>query len=81
MEEAVAHKRKLLKTPLHKIPIGEAYKSGDGHYGIRIKKPKGQEYEDLPLDRLLSMVVSEADSQYDNKQVPQAEGAAVEENS
>ncbi len=80
MEEATVPKRKLLKTPLHKIPIGEAYKSGDGHYGIRIKKPKGQEYEDLPLDRLLSMVVSEADNQYGKEQAPHSEGAAAGNN-
>lgn len=80
MEEAAVPKRKLLKTPLHKIPIGEVYKSGDGHYGIRIKKPKGKEYEDLPLDRLLSMVVSEADNQYGNEQAPRNEGAAAEDN-
>ena len=44
---------RLIKTPVHNIPIGEAVKSRDGHYSLRIKKPKGNEIEDVPPDKLL----------------------------
>ena len=54
-------KARLLKTPIHKIPIGEAVKKPDGRYCIRIKRPKGEEVEEVLLDQLLSMVVTEAD--------------------
>ena len=51
MEENIVSKPHLIKTPVHKIPIGEPVKNPDGHYSIRIKKPKGNEYEELSLDR------------------------------
>jgi hypothetical protein len=51
----------LIKTPIHKIPIGEAIKAPDGRYTLRIKKPKGAEVEEIPLEKLISMVISEAD--------------------
>lgn len=73
MEET---KAPVLKTPQHNIPIGVPYKK-DGHYGIRMKKAKGQEYEDLSLDHLISMVVTEADNQEKKPQVPQVEGTAA----
>lgn len=77
MEERTAHKPHLIKTPVHNIPIGEPVKTSDGHYCIRIKKPKGSEYEDLPLDCLISMVVKEADAQHGTKQIPHSEGIAA----
>lgn len=57
----ICTKIRLIKTPIHNIPIGEAVKSPDGHYSLRIKKPKGNEIEEVPLDKLLSMVVSIAE--------------------
>ena len=74
-------KPKLIRTPVHKIPIGEAVKKPDGHYSLRIKKPKGSEYEELSLDRVISMVVAEAEAQYGTEQVPRSEGAAAEKKS
>lgn len=55
-------KARILKTPVYKIPIGEAIINQDGHYSLRIKKPKSEEVEEIPLDRLLSMVVTEAEN-------------------
>lgn len=81
MEERTVPKPHLIKTPVHKIPIGEAVKKPDGHYSLRIKKPKGSEYEELSLDHLISMVVTEvvteADSQPGIEQAPHPEGAAA----
>ena len=61
---------RVLKTPVHKIPIGEAVKKPDGRYCIRIKKPKGEEVEEVPLDQLLSMVVTEADNKQEKAETP-----------
>ena len=77
MEERSVPKPHLIKTPVHKIPIGEAVKKPDGHYSLRVKKPKGSEYEELSLDHLISMVVAEADSQPGIEQAPHPEGAAA----
>ena len=77
MEDCTVPKPKLIRTPVHKIPIGEAVKKPDGHYSLRIKKPKGSEYEELSLDHLISMVVTEADSQPGIEQAPHPEGAAA----
>lgn len=77
MEERPVPKSHLIRTPVHKIPIGEAVKKPDGHYSLRIKKPKGSEYEELPLDHLISMVVTEADSSPGIEQAPRSEGAAA----
>ena len=55
--------KRLIYTPKEKIPIGEAVKKPDGRYCLRIKKPKGEEIEEVPLDQLLSMVINEADKQ------------------
>ena len=77
MEERPVPKPHLIKTPVHKIPIGEAVKKPDGHYSLRIKKPKGSEYKELSLDRLISMVVTEAESHPCTEQAPHSEGAAA----
>lgn len=58
---------RVLKTPVHKIPIGVPFKSMDGHYGLRIKKPQCPEYEELPLESLITMVVNEAETNFGNK--------------
>ena len=54
-------RRKMIRTPLHGIPIGEALRRPDGRYILRIKRPKGNEIEAVPLERLLSMVVRTAE--------------------
>ena len=53
----------LVRTPIHQIPIGEPVKSPDGTYCLRIKKPKGPEVEEVPLDKLFSMVISTVEGQ------------------
>jgi hypothetical protein len=78
MEERTSHKLRLIKTPVHNIPIGEPVKTPDGHYGLRIKRPKGNEYEEMSLDTLIFMVVTLADTQSCTQQVPHNEGAAIQ---
>ena len=34
--------RKLIRTPIHNIPIGEAVRTADGRLSLRIKKPNGE---------------------------------------
>lgn len=58
---------RLIRTPVHSIPIGEAFRKPDGHYTLRIKKARSTEYEDLPLDQLLSMVVAGAEGDQKNQ--------------
>ena len=36
MEENIVSKPRLIKTPVHKIPIGEPVKNPDGHYSIHL---------------------------------------------
>ncbi len=78
MEENSYHKPHIIKTPVHKIPIGEAVKKADGHYSIRIKRPQSSEYEELSLDHLISMVVAATDSVQGIVQAPRYEGAAAQ---
>ncbi len=54
-------RHRIVKTPKYRIPIGEAVKSDDGHYILKIKKPKGSEVEELTLDQLFTMVMTEAE--------------------
>lgn len=54
---------KIVRTPIHGIPIGEAIKKPDGHYSLKIKRPKGQEVEEVALDQLFSMVMNEAEKE------------------
>lgn len=63
-------KPRVLKTPVHKIPIGEAVKKPDGRYCLRIKRPKGDDIEEVPLDQLMSMVVTEADDESKQAETP-----------
>ena len=49
----------LVKTPILDIPLGEPIVSDDGcHYGLRIKKPKEDTYENIWLDQLYGMVAT-----------------------
>lgn len=52
---------KIIRTPKFRIPIGEAVKNADGHYSLKIKKPKSPEIEEVTLDQLIKMVLSEAE--------------------
>ena len=52
---------KLVKTPKFKIPLGEAIKKPDGRYCLMVKKAKGQEIEEVPLDQLNLMIMNEAE--------------------
>lgn len=58
--------KRMIKTPKNKIPIGLAFKNVDGHYIIEFKKSKCSEYEDVPLDSLISLVVSELEANNGN---------------
>ncbi len=50
----------MLYTPKQNIPLGEPRRRSDGSHYLRIKKPNKQEYEDVNLDTLVSMVVANA---------------------
>ncbi len=52
---------RLVKTPKHHIPIGEAIKDDNGFYSVRIKKPGAKEVEVISLDRLNRMIMEQAD--------------------
>ncbi len=52
---------KMVRTPKLNIPIGEAIKSPDGHYSLKIKKAKSQDMEVIPLDQLNKMIMQEAE--------------------
>lgn len=54
-------RQRILRTPKHKIPIGEVVKKPDGNYSVRIKKPGGREIEEVALDQLLTMIMKQAD--------------------
>lgn len=52
---------RLVKTPLHGITLGEPFVSEDGmHYGLRVKKPHTDLYEDIWLDQIYGMVITES---------------------
>jgi len=50
-------KVRLIRSPLLGIPLGEPVKLPDGTYCVRVKKPKGSEVEEIPLDQIVAMVV------------------------
>ena len=50
-------KKRLLRTPKYKIPIGEPIKRDDGTYALRIKKANSQEVEDIAIDDLFAMAI------------------------
>ena len=56
----ISYESRMVRTPVYHIPIGEAVISPDGHYSLRIKRAKSNEIEEVPLDELLSLVVSKA---------------------
>ncbi len=46
----------LVKSPVLHIPIGEPIRNDEGRIGLRVKKPGEQEYEDVWLDQMVTMV-------------------------
>lgn len=52
---------KMIYTPVHRIPIGEAIKRPDGTYALRVKKPSKDEFDEIPLETLCSSVVMSAE--------------------
>lgn len=53
-------KKRLLRTPKYKIPIGEPIKMADGGYALRIKRPNGSDVEEISMEKMFAMVVKEA---------------------
>ena len=63
MTNKKATKKKMVYTPEHHIPIGEAVKTAYGEYALRIKKPNSPEVETISIGKLVSEVVSTAEVQ------------------
>ena len=55
--------RRLLEIGTSSKHSLDANVSSDGHISLRIKKPRASEYEDLPLDQFLAMVMAGAEQQ------------------
>jgi len=55
-------KKKMVYTPKCHIPIGEAIKTESGEYAIRIKRPKGDEVEVVPIGTLMTQVAQTAET-------------------
>lgn len=53
---------KMVYTPQHHIPIGEAVVTDSGEYALRIKKPKSQEIEVISMGKLMTQVAQAAHS-------------------
>ena len=54
--------KKMIYTPAHHIPVGEAVKMADGEYGLRIKRAKSQEVDIIPISKLYSQVINTAEA-------------------
>lgn len=53
-------KKKMVYTPEHHIPLGEAIKTDSGDYGLRIKRDK--QYETVSISQLMSQIIQTVDS-------------------
>lgn len=51
---------RMIRTPKYHIPLFEAVRNRDGSYILIIKKAKGQEKEEIPLDGLMRLVLAQA---------------------
>ena len=51
----------LVYTPNLKIPIGEDIKREDGTHALRVKNPRTNKTDDIPLEILISEVVQVAE--------------------
>ena len=56
MEKRKRVRRYRVKTPLHRIPIGEPVRGDDGRLGLRIKKQGTQVCEIIWLDQIYGLV-------------------------
>lgn len=63
MAENKQTKKKMVYTPEHHIPIGEALKSENGEYALCIKKPKSNEVEIISIGKLMTEVAQTAEAQ------------------
>lgn len=50
----------MVYSPNQHIPLGQAIKLSNGEYALRVKKDKN--YEEIPLGRLMPMIVQTADA-------------------
>ena len=55
-------KTKMIYTPTRRIPIGEPIQRPDGTYVLRVKKPNKDEFDEIPMDTLITAVVKNAGS-------------------
>lgn len=53
---------RMVYTPECHIPVGEAVMMENGEPALRIKKPKGQEYEVVTLGKLFAAVSQKANA-------------------
>lgn len=60
MAENKPKKTKMIYTPKCHIPIGEAVITDSGECALRIKKPKSQEIEIVPIGILVTQVAQAA---------------------
>lgn len=51
----------MVYSPDHHIPLGQAVKTENGEYGLRVKKDKAT-YEVVPIGKLMSQIVQVADA-------------------
>ena len=47
------------------IPVGQAVKTENGEYGLRVKKDKN--YEVITIGELMPMIIKAADAKYDKQ--------------
>ena len=55
-------KPRMIYTPKRRIPIGEAIQRPDGSYALRVKKPNKDEFDEIPMDTLITAMVKNAGS-------------------
>lgn len=63
MAENKKTKKKMVYTPERHIPIGEALKSENGEYALRIKKANSNEVEIISIGKLMTAVAQTAEAQ------------------
>ena len=51
------NKNRMVYTPEHRIPLGEAVKTGTGEYALKIKKTNSSKTEVIPIGVLLSQII------------------------
>ena len=57
MESKFKRATAMIYSPNHHIPLGQAVKTQNGEYGLRVKKDKV-----IPIGKLMPMIVKAADS-------------------